>query len=178
VGNFLKLITFVAVAGLSFYILRFLDASILTTQSTFSKFALLTISGIFYTSFLTAPLSVVLFIILGSSTNIYLVILFGGLGAVVGDLLIIKFFRKLFKAFSFVKHAESFKTAKKIAKKYHLNLVGLIIGMAIVASPFPDELGLILLGVSSLSYFQLAILTFLLNSLGILVILSAAKLFL
>ncbi|MBI2600041.1 hypothetical protein HYW43_03955 [Candidatus Daviesbacteria bacterium] len=175
---FLKIATFVLILGLSFYILKSLDPTILVMQSTLSKFTLLTLSGVFYASFLTAPLSVVLFIILGSTTNIYLVTILGGLGAALGDLLILKFFRSLFKTFSFIKHAQSFRKIKKISIKYHLNLVGIILGMLLVASPFPDELGLILLGISSLSYFKLAILTFVLNSLGILAILLIAKSFL
>lgn len=177
-NNFLKLITFIAILGVSVYILKTFDPSIVADQSTFSKLVLLTLSGIFYTSFLTAPLSVVLFMILGPTTNVYLAILLGGLGAVVGDLLIIKFFRNLFKTFSFVKYVGNFKTIKKISIKYHLNLVGIILGMILIASPFPDELGLVLLGISSLSYFKLALLTFLLNSIGILTILLISKLLL
>lgn len=177
-NNFLKFTAFVVILGLSFYILKSQDPAILADQSFFSKLALLVLSGVFYTSFLTAPLSVALFIILGSTTNIYLVTIMGGLGAVLGDLLILKFFRNFFKAFSFVKHAKAFKKMKQITKKYSLNLSAIFFGMILVASPFPDELGLIMLGASSLSYFKLALLTFVLNSLGILTILLTAKFFL
>lgn len=177
-NNFLKLITFIVIIGLSFYTLKSLDPAILTEQPALPKYLLLSLSGMFYTSFLTTPLAVVLFMLLGPTSNIYLATVFGGIGAVIGDLLILKFFRNLFKTFSFIKHAGSFKKAKKFFTKYHLNLISVIIGMVIVASPFPDELGLILLGVSSLSYFKLTLLTFILNSIGILTILLTAKLLL
>ena len=175
VRNILKLAVFLLVLGLSLYLINFQDKSALSGQSIPVKLLFAVMSGVLYTSFLTAPLSIALFVVLATTTNVYLVTLFGGIGAVLGDLLILKFFRTVFVAFSFLTHKTIFKGLKKIFRTLHLDLISLIIGMVIVASPFPDELGLILLGVSSLSYFKLIVITFTLNSLGILIILLAAK---
>lgn len=173
--NFLKFAVFMTVLILSFYVISSYDPKALAGQSLGMKLLLALLSGIFYTSFLTAPLSVILFVILAATTNIYLITLFGGLGAVIGDFVIVKFFRSIFSAFSFLRHVNSFIRVKKILKSFHLDIIGLVVGIILVASPFPDELGLILLGASSLSYFKLTILSFILNSLGIFAILLTAK---
>lgn len=173
--NLFKLFVFAVVLALSFYWISSINPQILSDQSLSFKLIMAFISGLFYTSFLTAPLSVVLFLLLSGTTNIYLLAIFGGLGAVLGDLVIVKFFRVIFKVFSFIKHINLFKKLKNRLHQLHLDLVAYLLGMVIIASPFPDELGLALLSVSRLSYFKLGLLTFILNSLGILVILYTAK---
>lgn len=173
--NLFKLFGFVVILVLSFYLVSVIDPKILSDQSLFFKLTLAFLSGLFYTSFLTSALSVVLFVVLAGTTNIYLITLFGGIGAVLGDLLIIKFFRTVFKTLSFVTHVGLFKSLKKRLQSYHLDVVAYFLGIIIIASPFPDELGLALLSVSRLSYFKLVLLTFILNSLGILAILYFVK---
>src|SRR3989344_923861 len=140
--NFLKLLLFFIVLIISFYLINLQDLQLLSDQSLLFKIILAVISGLFYTSFLSAPLSVVLFIILAKTTNVYLLTIFGGIGAVLGDLLIVKSFRFIFRSFSFISHLNLFKKLKLVLKKYRLDLIGYIIGVIIVISPFPDELGL------------------------------------
>ena len=102
--NFLKLLLFFIVLIISFYLINLQDLQLLSDQSLLFKIILAVISGLFYTSFLSAPLSVVLFIILAKNTNVYLLTIFGGIGAVLGDLLIVKSFRFIFRSFSFCIH--------------------------------------------------------------------------
>lgn len=173
--NIFKLVVFVAILAISFYLVNSQILASFGDQSFIIKLILAVLSGIFYTSFLTAPLAVVLFVILANTLNIYLITLFGGVGSVIGDLLILKFFRSIFRSFSFLKHLGTFKSIRKILKSLHLDIIGMVLGMIIIASPFPDELGLVLLGASSLSYFKLTVLTLILNSIGILIILLTTK---
>lgn len=173
--NLFKIAAFLIVLIASFYLVSAQDIKVLSDQSLFTKLLLSFVSGVFYTSFLAAPLSVVLFVILAKTTSIYLIALFGGVGAVLGDLLIIKFIRIIFKTFSFVTHIGLFKNFKKKLQIYHLDLLSYVLGIIIIASPFPDELGLVLLGASKLSYFKLAILTLIFNSVGILIILLITR---
>lgn len=175
--HFLKILVFLVVLVLSFYLITVSDVKALSDQTLFIKLALASLSGLFYTSFLAAPLSIVLIIVLSQTTNIYLIALFAGFGAVLGDLMIVKFFRSVFRTFSFVVHTHFFHRVKKKLQSCHLDLLAYVLGIIIVASPFPDELGLILLGASQLSYFKLAVLTFILNSIGILLVLYTAKVF-
>lgn len=173
--NYFKAFTFIIIFILSFYLISTFDAKILADQSLLIKLVMAFVSGLFYTSFLTAPLSIVLFVILAQTTNIYLVTVIAGFGAVSGDLLIVKFFRMVFKTFSLVIHVGLFKNIKNKLQSYHLDIIAFFLGVIIIASPLPDELGLVLLGASRLSYFKLSILTFILNSIGILVILYTTK---
>lgn len=128
------------------------------------------LSGLLYTSFFTAPLSILLLVSIDPNANPYFLAAVAGLGAVLGDLIIVKILRFIFTPFSFLSHQNSVKAFKKRLEKYHLNIISVLLGAIIVASPLPDELGLILLGISNLSYIKLAVLTFLLNGSGLLLI--------
>lgn len=62
------------------------------------------------------------------------------------------------------------------------NTIGLIgsfgyTGAFIIASPFPDEMRIGLIGASKLKNWQFLILSFLLNSIGIFVVVTAARSF-
>ncbi len=133
------------------------------------------LSGLLYTSFFTAPFSILLLVAIDPNINPYLLAVFAGFGAVLGDLIIVKILRLIYVPFSFLNHQNGVKAFKKQLEKYHLNLISILLGAIIVASPLPDELGLILLGVSSLSYMKLAVLTFLLNGMGLLIIILAIQ---
>lgn len=173
--NIFKLACFVVILAISFYLVSVLDVMFIADQTFFVKLAAAFMAGIFYTSFLTAPLSLIILIALGINTNVYLVTVVSGMGAVVGDLIIVRFFRVIFGGITKITPRGFITKIKLTLKYYHLDILAWIIGSIIVASPFPDELGLILLGASKLSYFKLAILTFILNSLGILIILLTTK---
>lgn len=170
-----KLLFFAAILALSFYLVSTQDVKLISDQTILIKLAAAFIAGIFYTSFMAAPLAVIILIALGLSTNVFIITVAGGMGAVVGDLIIVKFFRFLFGGVSHIFPKIFFKKAKSILKAYHLDILAWIVGSILVASPFPDELGLIMLGASKLSYFKLAFLAFILNSLGILIILHTTK---
>ncbi len=48
-----------------------------------------------------------------------------------------------------------------------------VLGAAIIASPFPDEIGLTFMGVSKIAFWELVVLTYILDALGAYVIISA-----
>lgn len=172
---FLRILVFSAVVFISLYLFDNENTGFILQQTPPVKLIAVFLSGLFYTSFLTVALSVITLISIGSTMNPYMVAVVAGLGAVIGDLFIIKVFRTFFSAFSSIRHQNNFKAFKRTLGRYHLDIVSLILGSLIVASPLPDELGLILLGVSKLSYIKLAALTFFLNSIGILLILLAIR---
>lgn len=135
------------------------------------------IAGMFYTSFLTSPISVAMLLVIASSGNPLIIALFGGLGAAAGDLLIIRLFRDNYK-----KQVDGFsrqlqlEKVNKFLKKYQLEFLIPLIGAIIIASPFPDEIGLLMLGISKLEYKQIALVSFILNSAGILLIVTPVNL--
>lgn len=130
-------------------------------------------AGVLYTSFLTAPISVAMLVILAQENNPVLTAALAGLGAVLGDFLIVKFFRERISSevmeFSRQLHLQKIN---RILQKLHLDFLTPLIGAIIIASPLPDELGLMMLGVSKLNYRQIALISYILNTAGILLIVA------
>lgn len=135
-------------------------------------------AGILYTSFLTSPISVVMLIVLASENNPVITAILAGFGAVLGDLIIVKFFRKEAKDINFVAKQLQFQKVNKFLQKFHLDFITPLLGAIIVASPFPDELGLLMLGASKLKYQEIALISYVLNTAGILLIVMPASLIL
>lgn len=134
-------------------------------------------AGVFYTSFLTSPISVAMLVILAEQSNPILTAALAGLGAVLGDFLIVKFFRERISSelneFSKQFHLQK---VKAVLQKLHLDFLTPLIGAIIVASPLPDELGLMMLGASKLRYREIALLSYVLNTAGILLIVAPINL--
>lgn len=129
------------------------------------------VAGMLYTSFLTSPISVAMIVVLAKSNNPITLALLAGFGAAFMDLLIIKFFReKLSKDMDLVSHELRLKKINNLLIKFKLDFITPVIGAIIIASPLPDELGLVMLGASKLKYHEVAILTYILNTAGILLI--------
>src|SRR3990167_6418240 len=133
-------------------------------------------AGIFFVStFTVAPASVVLFK-LAQIYNPFIIALTAGFGAVIGDYLIFRFLKdNVFREIKpvFMKLGGS-NLSRLISTPYFAWLAP-VIGALIIASPFPDEIGVGLMGISKLKNWQFLIISFLLNSLGILLIITIAK---
>ncbi len=134
------------------------------------------IAGIFFTSiFTTAPAIVTLGQIAQSNSAISTAF-FGAFGAVVGDIIIFKFVRdKLSEHFvELVQHRSSFKRVKTLFRLRYFRWITFLLGGIIIASPFPDELGISLLGLSKMKTSLFMIISFIFNFVGILIIASIA----
>lgn len=128
-------------------------------------------AGMLYTSFLTTPVSIAILALIAEEGNPVIAALIAGAGATFGDLLIVKFFRdKLNRDFSMITNHPLIKKADRLLIKYKLEMVKPILGLLVIASPFPDELGLLLLGATDLKINQLIPLTYIMNTIGILLI--------
>ncbi len=143
------------------------------------KFLAQFIAGMLYTSFLTSPVSVAMFLVIAGEGNPVTIVLLGGIGAAFGDLLIIRLFRDNYKnEVNGVSRQLQFQRIDNFLKKYHLEYLIPLLGAIIIASPFPDEIGLLMLGISKLEYRQIALVSFILNSAGILLIVAPINLLL
>lgn len=136
------------------------------------------ITGILFVSIFTvAPAAVVLFF-LADTLNPLWVAAFAGVGAVIGDYLIFRFLRdKVFDELKPVFLQKGGNILVKLFKTPYFAWLLPLIGAFIIASPFPDEVGIGLLGASKLNNWQFILLSFLLNSVGIFLIIIAAKSF-
>lgn len=135
------------------------------------------ISGAFYSSFFTSPLSVAMLLVLAKDQNPIILASMAGLGAALADFLIVRLFRdNIEKDFSFLIKKFKLDLIKKLLKLFKLDFIIPLFGAIIIASPFPDEVGLFLLGASNLKYYQIIFLTFTLNTAGILLIVTPINL--
>lgn len=126
------------------------------------------LSGILFVSFFTAAPAVALLLTFVSSYDPLLVALIAGFGAMLGDLILLRFIgdrvghelkpiAKRMKLLDFI----------NLLHKKRLKPITATIGAIIIASPLPDEAGIALIGLSHISTIQLMILAFLLNTGGI-----------
>jgi membrane protein YqaA with SNARE-associated domain len=155
-------------------VVYFHDAPIVT--SAIEKIGSLGYFGIFLTGmlftsvFTVAPASVALYA-LAQNHNPFAVAILGGLGASVGDYLIFRFLKdKIFEELTPVfKRMGGKKLSHLIHTRYFSWLIPLI-GVIIIASPLPDEVGLGLMGLTKIKTWQFFLITFILNGFGILLL--------
>lgn len=136
------------------------------------------LAGAFYTSFLTSPLSVGILIVLADEGNPIIIALLAGLGAAIVDLFLVLVFRQHFtKDVLMLKHEPIVKIINRVLRKYHLGFTIPLLGVLVIASPLPDELGLILLGAQEMQNKEILVLTYLFNTIGILLIVLPVSFF-
>lgn len=135
------------------------------------------VAGIFFTSaFTLGPASIALNHIT-SYTPLHTVALWGGLGALCGDLILFFFIRDRFTAD--LMHAFKPSFVKHVFRSLHfgfLKWLSPIIGALIIASPLPDEFGIMLMGMTKTRLAVLVPVSFVMNVVGIYAIVWLAAL--
>lgn len=130
------------------------------------------IAGLFFTSvFTTAPAMVALGSI-AHANSLLPVVVFGALGATIGDLIIFRFIRDEFSEhlLELAQHKSSLRRLRALLKMKIFRWLSFFVGGLIIASPFPDELGIGLLGFSKMKTRWFIPLSLVFNSIGILAI--------
>lgn len=130
------------------------------------------IAGMFFTSIFTTAPAIAALGEIARTNSIGLVVLFGGAGAVIGDLIIFRFFRNKLSdhLVELVKHQGMGKRVKALFRLRLFRWFTVLLGGLVIASPLPDELGLMMLGFSKIKNPIFIPVSFLFNSLGILII--------
>lgn len=138
------------------------------------------IAGIFFVSTFTAATAILVLVYLGQNLNPVLVALIAGAGSVIGDYIIFKFIK-----FNIKEDLDSIVDKIPLVKKIHATKIFKnkyaswflpFFGAIIIASPFPDEIGISLMGLSSIQTKKFLLISFLLNSTGILILIILTKL--
>lgn len=143
------------------------------------KFISSFIAGLFFTSVFTVAISAVALAKIATTTSIWSVVLFGGLGAVIGDLIIFLFVEKRLDAdMNEIIKGPKHKKLRNILRSRIFKFVMPLIGALVIASPLPDEIGIAMMGFSKMSPKYFVPISFLANALGILIIAIAAQKFL
>lgn len=131
----------------------------------------LVIAGVMFTSFFTAAPAVVILLAMAEAYDPLIVAFYAAVGSAIGDWIILKIFEEKV-AYELLPLAKKFHMRgllRSVRKRKNRERTTLI-GMAVIASPLPDELGIGLLGIAHLPTFSLLLVTFLLNAAGILVL--------
>lgn len=173
----LRLLFFIASLVLGIFILR--SAQFHNVITNLGNFELLSafIAGIFFVISFTVVPSAAVLLTLSETMNPLALSLLAGLGGMCGDYLLMRFFRSETDELIAKAQAKHYKNITNILKSRFFTWLGPFIGMAIIASPFPDEIGIMLLGITKLETKKFLLLVFLLDTVGIFVILTIGGIF-
>lgn len=126
------------------------------------------VEGFFFTSILTTAVAIVAIFQSAVYTPAWELALIGGIGAVCGDLLLFRFVKSRLVAFILKKtlspHVLRFGAAVTSGPLWWLGPLG---GAIVIASPLPDEIGLVMMGLSNIRLIQFIPIVFIANASGI-----------
>lgn len=133
------------------------------------------LAGILFVSSFTIPTSIVILLILAEKLSAWEIGLTAGVGAMFGDLTIFRFVKDRLTA-------EVKPLFNQFGGRHLLHLLHSkyfswslpLIGALIIASPLPDEIGISLLTLSKMKTYQFLIVSFVLNTIGIILIISSS----
>lgn len=158
------------------------------------------IAGMLFVSIFTTSIGVLVLLILAEQLPFLPLGIVAGAGAITGDILIFKFVRdgllaelKLFKDTLEDKVEDAIEEVEFIDEKVHSRKLKLLkkklklllhtkyfgwflpaLGVAILTSPLPDEMGVGLIGISKLQTYQLFLMLLIVKPLSVFLVLAAA----
>ncbi|MCW1301088.1 MAG: hypothetical protein QW507_00525 [Candidatus Nanoarchaeia archaeon] len=186
-----SIILFIAFLIISFHIISnpMIEKAVIGFCERFSYFTAF-IAGLLYASFVTIPLSIVLIYDVARFLHPVMIGIIGGVGSMLADVLVFQFFKlsiipeiKLLattlkersgrarRLFEYVKLSESMRKNALWIQKF-----APLIAAFIISSPLPDELAIFFLAAVEYDMRKLMVLTFVLNSIGIVSIASISLL--
>ena len=138
------------------------------------------LGGLFYAYGFTAAPATALLLIFGKEQNILTAALFGGAGALIGDIVIFLFVKNIFNdELRRLSHTRIAKIIEKEEKKVFGRFKKYVIALFaefLIASPLPSEVGVsILASIKSMSLKKFALIAYVTHTIGILIILLIGK---
>lgn len=134
------------------------------------------IAGMLFVSTFTVATGSILLLILSESLSPVEIGIVAGLGALVGDLTIFKFIKdNVVEELTPLYNQIGGNHLTKILHTKYFSWTLPVIGAIIIASPFPDEIGVSLMGISKMRTYQFILLSFVLNAIGIFLVVSASN---
>lgn len=133
------------------------------------------IAGILFVSTFTVATGAVLLLVLAETLSPIEIGIVAGLGAVLGDTIIFRFVKNNLVgeiASLYERIGGKHLTAVLHTKYFSWTLP--VIGAVIIASPLPDEIGVSLMGIAKMKLYQFVLLSFILNTIGIFLVISAS----
>jgi hypothetical protein len=135
------------------------------------------LAGILFVSTFTVATGAVILFILAEKLSPLEIGIIAGFGAVLGDFTIYKFIKEdLISEIEPIYEKLGGNHLTKILHTKYFSWTLPVFGAIIIASPFPDEIGVSLMGIGKMKTYQFLLLSFILNAIGIFLILSASAL--
>lgn len=133
------------------------------------------IGGVLFVSTFTVATATLILLVLAEGLNPIEIGVIAGAGAVVGDVLIFRFIKDglTSEVKSLYTRVKGRHLTKVIHSKY-FSWTFPVIGALLIASPLPDEIGISLMGISKMKFYNFLLLSFVLNSVGIFMVITAS----
>ncbi|KND48154.1 MAG: hypothetical protein AB201_00975 [Parcubacteria bacterium C7867-006] len=130
------------------------------------------IAGMFFTSVFTTAPAIATLGEIAQHDSVFVTAIFGAMGAVIGDIIIFQFIRdELAVHFvEIIKHNSLWKRFHTLFRLKYFRWFTFMLGGIIIASPFPDELGIGLLGFAKTKTSSFIPVSLAFNFIGILII--------
>lgn len=129
------------------------------------------VTGFFFVSTFTITPASILFYHLAAELNPVSMALVGAVGAVLGDFVIFRFFRDhVLDELKPIYMKLGGSHLSRLLSTPYFGWFAPLLGALIIASPFPDELGIGLLGIARLKNWQFVAISYVMNAIGILLI--------
>lgn len=134
------------------------------------------ISGMLFVSTFTVATGALILLVLAETLSPIEIGIIAGLGAVAGDFIIFRFIQDNLarEVRDIYDHIDGSHHIQKVLHTKYFSWTLPVIGAIIIASPFPDEIGVSLLGISKMKPYQFLLISFILNASGIFLIISAS----
>ena len=133
------------------------------------------LAGVLFVSTFTVATGAIILFVLAESLSPIEIGLIAGLGAVVGDFVIFRFIKDSLagEVTDIYNHIDRNHHIQRIFHTKYFSWTLPVMGAIIIASPFPDEIGVSLMGISKMRTYQFLLISFILNAIGIFFIVSA-----
>ncbi len=134
------------------------------------------IAGILFVSTFTVATGAVILFVLAEKLPFYILAIIAGVGAVVGDLTIFHFIKySIIDELKFFYYKLGGAYCNRVLHTKYFMWTLPVLGAFIIASPLPDEIGISLMGISKMGTYKFIVLSFLLNTIGIMLLLSTSS---
>lgn len=133
------------------------------------------IAGMLFVSTFTVATGAIILLVLAEKLSAVEIGLIAGLGAVIGDMIIFRFVKdSLMDEVTPIYHRLGGDHVTAILQSKYFSWSLPVIGALIIATPLPDELGVSLMGIAKMKTYQFFLLAFVLNAIGIFLVISAS----
>lgn len=134
------------------------------------------IAGILFVSTFTVATGAVILLVLAERLSPVEIGIIAGLGAVVGDFTIFRFIKDNLanELTDIYNHIDGNHHLTRVLHSRYFGWTLPVIGAIVIASPFPDEIGVSLMSISKMKTYQFLLVSFILNAIGIFLVVSAS----